>query len=88
MSRFGGKDGRCTARTIAQFLIIDNVYMEYTWAGTTAKSNFSAFKETVNLTLTVIRHKHKTFTMEELSRFYQDHLRQAKVRLTRKREHQ
>lgn len=84
LARFGGKDGRIMARTIAQFIVDDTVYAFYSWNGP-VKDKFSKFKEINNTILGAIRSKHSTFTMDELAEFYQDHLRWARMRLKRKR---
>lgn len=82
--RFGGRDGRSTARTLASELIADDIYMRYSWNGTLSKASFCNFKELIDVVLSVVRYQHPDFTMQELIKFYQDHLKQAKFRLNRK----
>lgn len=81
MARFGGKDGRATGRTIAH-LVEDLVYVAYSWRGTVTKAKFSAQTEFLNIILGAIRMKHKKY--DDLTKFFQDHLKQSSVRLNRK----
>lgn len=84
MSRFGGKDGRSTARTIAQTILDDNLCIKYTWSGTHVKASFKPFKDVIDAILSAVRSKHATYTLYELADFFKKHLRQSKSRLGRK----
>lgn len=66
---------------MATFIVDDNIYLLFSWRATNNKLKFSSYKDILNVMLTAIRKKHSLFTMDELGRFYQDHLKYAKGRV-------
>lgn len=83
-SRFGGKNAKKTAQTIAEYIISDGVYIAYSWAGTKTKMKYCIFKGILDTILAAIHTHYDNFTMAELIKVIQEHLKHTKNRLERK----
>lgn len=65
-SRFGGKDGRSTTKTLIAYLLPDKLCVLYTWKGTVIKIRFSALHAVVDTMLASVRKKYGNYTKAEL----------------------
>lgn len=61
----------------------DTLNVLFSWAGTHTKASFSLNKNILDAILTAVRSKDSKFTLNDLSKFFQEHLKQAKSRLER-----